>query len=77
MIAWQIDFKDEGLVRADATDRLGKRHHVVEPLTSIDGGTSLLLDAHGRSDFTAETALEALALTLAKYGCRHWHDPGP
>jgi hypothetical protein len=29
---------------------LGKRHHVVETLTSIDVGTSLLLDAHGRSD---------------------------
>jgi hypothetical protein len=61
MIAWQIDCKDEGLVRADATDLVGKRHHVVEPLTIIDVGTSLLLDAHVRSDFTAQTALEALA----------------
>lgn len=37
-------------------------------LNIIDVGTSILLDAHVRSDFTAETALEALALTLAKYG---------
>jgi hypothetical protein len=41
---------------------------VVETLNIIDTGTSILLDAHVRSDFTAETALEALATTLAKYG---------
>jgi transposase InsO family protein len=69
MIAWQIDFKDVGSVRADATDLTGKRQHVVETLNIIDVGTSVLLDAHVRTDFTAETALEALALTLAKYGC--------
>ena len=31
-------------------------------------GTSVLLDAHVRADFTAETALQALAITLARYG---------
>jgi transposase InsO family protein len=41
---------------------------VVETLNILDTGTSVLLDAHVRADFTAETALEALALTLAKYG---------
>src|SRR5436309_900102 len=65
MTAWQIDFKDISSVPADAE---GKRQHVVETLNIIDMGTSVLLDAHVRSDFTAETALEALALTLARYG---------
>jgi transposase InsO family protein len=65
MSAWQIDFKDVSSVPAAPE---GKRQHVVETLNIIDCGTSLLLDAHVRADFTAETALEALALTLAKYG---------
>jgi hypothetical protein len=65
MTCWQIDFKDGSLVPADPE---GKRQHVVEALNIIDMGTSVLLDAHVRSDFTAETALEALALSLAKYG---------
>jgi transposase InsO family protein len=62
---WQIDFKDVSSVPADPQ---GKRQHVVETLTIIDMGTSILLDAHVRADFTAETALEALADTLLKYG---------
>ena len=65
MSAWQIDFKDVSSVPADPD---GKQQHVVETLNIIDTGTSVLLDAHVRSDFTAETALEALASTLAKYG---------
>ncbi len=65
MSAWQIEFKDVSSVPAD---REGKRQHVVETLNIIDTGTSLLLDAHVRADFTAETALEALASTLVKYG---------
>lgn len=65
MTHWQIDFKDGSLVPRDPD---GKRRHVVETLNIIDMGTSILLDAHVRSDFTAETALEALALTLVKYG---------
>ena len=66
MSAWQIDFKDVSSVPADPE---GKRQHVVETLNIIDTGTSVLLDAHVRADFTAETALQALALTLARYGC--------
>ena len=66
MTCWQLDFKDVSSVPADP---LGKRQHVVETLNIIDTGTSVLLDAHVRADFTAETALEALALTPAKYGC--------
>jgi transposase InsO family protein len=65
MTCWQIDFKDVSSVPADPD---GKRQHVVETLNIIDVGTSVLLDAHVRADFTAETALQALALTLAKYG---------
>jgi transposase InsO family protein len=65
MTCWQIDFKDVSSVAADPD---GKRQHVVETLNIIDTGTSIQLAAHVRSDFTAETALEALALTLAKYG---------
>jgi transposase InsO family protein len=66
MTAWQIDFKAVSSVPADQE---GKRQHVVEPLNIIDTGTSVSLDAQVRADFTAETALEALASTLAKYGC--------
>lgn len=65
MSAWQIDFKDVSSVPA-APD--GKRHHVVETLNIIDMGTSVLLEAHVRSDFTAETALHALARTLVRSG---------
>jgi transposase InsO family protein len=65
MTCWQIDFKDVSSVPADPD---GKRQHVVETLTIMDMGTSVLLDAYVRSDFTAETALLALASTLARYG---------
>ena len=63
--AWQIDYKDVSSVPADPD---GKRQHVVEPLNIIDMGTSVLLDAQVRDDFTAETALESLAQTLQTYG---------
>jgi hypothetical protein len=53
MTCWQIDFKDISSVPADP---LGKRQHVIEALDIIDMGTSVLLDAHVRADFTAETA---------------------
>lgn len=65
MSVWQIDFKDVSSVPADPE---GKRQHVVETLNIIDSGTSVLLDAHVRADFSAATALEALASTLARYG---------
>ena len=57
--------KDVSSVPADTE---GKQQHVVETLNIIDTGTSVLLDAHVRADFTAETALEAVAMTLARYG---------
>jgi transposase InsO family protein len=65
MTYWQIDFKDVSSVPADPD---GKKQHVVETLNIIDRGTSILLDAHVRPDFTAETALLALTDTLKKYG---------
>jgi hypothetical protein len=65
MTCWQIDFKDVSTVPAEPD---GKRQHVVETLNIIDEGTSVLLAAHVRTDFTAEMALQALACTLAKYG---------
>lgn len=66
MSVWQLDFKDVSSVPADP---YGKQRHVVETLNIIDTGTSILLDAHVRADFTAETALQAIASTLARYGC--------
>jgi len=62
---WQIDFKDASSVPADPE---GKQQHVVETLTIIDMGTSVLIASHVRSDFTAETALQALAHTFREHG---------
>ncbi len=61
MEQWQLDFKDASTVPAEPE---GKQHHVVETLNSIDTGTSVLIGSHVRSDFTAETALAALAQTF-------------
>ena len=49
-------------------DPHGKRQHVVETLNSIDKGTSVLVAHHVRSDFTAETALQALVETFSSHG---------
>jgi hypothetical protein len=62
---WQLDFKDASTVPADPH---GKKQHVVETLTIIDKGTSLLVAHHVRTDFTAETALAAVAQTFADHG---------
>src|SRR5712691_3521037 len=53
MSQWQLDFKDASSVAVEAD---GKRPHVVEVLNSIDEGTSVLVAAQVRSDFTAETS---------------------
>ena len=63
--SWQLDFKDVSTVPADP---FGKQQHVVETLTVLDGGTSILLAAQVREDFTAETALESVAQTLQTHG---------
>jgi len=62
---WQLDFKDASTVPADPH---GKRQHVVETLNIIDKGTSILVAHHIRSDFTAETALAAVAETFSSHG---------
>jgi transposase InsO family protein len=65
LLAWQLDFKDASSVPADPQ---GKRQHVVEVLDVVDMGTSLLLEALPRTDFTAETALESLAAAFKRLG---------
>ena len=65
MTAWQADFKDVSSVPADPQ---GKHQHVVETLNLVDSGTSILLDAQVRGDFTAEVAVEALVSPLQTYG---------
>jgi hypothetical protein len=62
---WQMDFKDASSVPADPD---GKQQHVVETLNIIDMGTSVNIASHVRSDFTAETALRALAETFSHHG---------
>jgi transposase InsO family protein len=66
MTAWQADFKDVSTVGAAPE---GKRQHVVETLNLVDSGTSVLLSAQVREDFTAEVALQALVAPLQQYGC--------
>jgi integrase-like protein len=65
LVAWQLDFKDASSVPADPQ---GKRQHVVEVLDIVDSGTSLLLEALPRADFTAQTALESLAAAFKRQG---------
>jgi hypothetical protein len=65
LTVWQLDFKDVATVPADPA---GKRQHVVEVLNTIDTGTSILLNAQVRADFTAETTLEAVVQTLQMHG---------
>ncbi len=62
---WQLDFKDVSTVPADPH---GKQQHVVEVLDTVDSGTSILLDAQVRPDFTADTALRAVARVVQQHG---------
>lgn len=65
LTAWQLDFKDVATVPADPD---GKRQHVVETLNIVDSGTSILLEARVRADFTAATALDAVVQALRAHG---------
>lgn len=65
MTVWQLDFKDASTVPAEFE---GKQQHVVEVLNTVDAGTSLLVDARARDDFTAETTLLTIAQTLRSSG---------
>lgn len=65
LTSWQLDFKDASTVAAAPE---GKRSHVVEVLNTVDVGTSLLLDAQAREDFTAETSVQAVATLVRAQG---------
>ena len=68
MTSWQLDFKDVSSVRGERGDPAAKWRHVVESLDCVDCGTSLLVDAVVRDDFTEETALTAVADLLRAHG---------
>lgn len=65
MLHWQFDFKDATTAQDESTD---KQAHQVEILNIVDAGTSLVVDHHVRSDFNAETAIQALATTFVWQG---------
>src|SRR5215467_12594065 len=65
MTVWQADCKDVSTVPAEPE---GKRPHGVQTLTIPDLGTTVLLDAQVRADFTAEVAREAFVEPLQRYG---------
>jgi hypothetical protein len=65
MGCWQMDFKDVSTVPAS---REGKQQHVVETFNAVDEGSSLVLDAVVRDDFTMETAIWAAVHMLLKHG---------
>jgi hypothetical protein len=52
-----------------ATEPDGKQQHVVEVLNTVDMGTSVLVAAQVRPDFTAQTTLEMVADLLRTHGC--------
>ena len=66
MQAWQLDFKDVTTVAEAPGD---KQMHLVETLNVVDCGTSILVDNQARTDYNAETVIEAVATTLQQYGC--------
>lgn len=66
MAVWQADFKDINTVPPEPG---GKRQHGVETLDIPDLGTSALLDAQVRPDFTAEVAIDAFVEPRLCYRC--------
>jgi hypothetical protein len=65
LTSWQLDFKDVSTVERAPDD---KRQHGVEALNCVDCGTSLLVAADVRPDFTEETTLVAVAELLQAHG---------
>ncbi len=63
--SWQLDFKDASTVPADPE---GKQQHVVEVLDAVDVGTSILIAAEARPDFTMATAIESAAAIVTERG---------
>jgi transposase InsO family protein len=68
LTSWQLDFKDVSTVPADPEGPTGKRQHVVETLNCVDCGTSLLVAARVRDDFTEETTLASVADLVREHG---------
>ena len=62
---WQIDFKD---VSSAEVLPDGKQQHRLEIFNVIDQGSSYWLHAEVRSDFTAETVIEALVHAMQRWG---------
>ncbi len=65
MQSWQLDFKDAWTVPADPD---GKQQHVVEVFDAVDVGTSILIAAEARADFTMATAIETAAAIVSQRG---------
>jgi Integrase core domain len=65
LASWQLDFKDVSTVPSDPD---AKRQHAVEALNCVDCGTSLLVAADVRPDFTEETTLAAVAELVRVHG---------
>ncbi len=65
LTSWQLDFKDASTVSVEPE---GKRGHVVEILNTIDTGTSILLGAQVREDYTAVTSVQAAADLVREQG---------
>jgi transposase InsO family protein len=65
MESWQLDFKDASTVGADPD---GKQQHVVEVFDAVDVGTSILIAAEARTDFTMATAIETAAAIVSEQG---------
>jgi transposase InsO family protein len=65
MQSWQLDFKDASTVPAQLE---GKQQHVVEVLDAVDVGTSILIAAEARDDFTMATAIETAAAIVTEQG---------
>ena len=68
LTSWQLDFKDVSSVQGDPSDPMAKRQHLVESLDCVDCGTSLLVAAEVRADFTEETTLTTVADLLRRQG---------
>lgn len=65
MQSWQLDFKDASTVAPEVE---GKQQHVVEVLDAVDVGTSILIAAEARPDFTMATAIETAAAIVTEKG---------
>jgi transposase InsO family protein len=66
MSHWQIDYKDIFGLLADLYQE--KKQHGIQAFNIVDMGTSQILAAHVRADFTAETSLKAMAESLQAFG---------